>query len=201
MPSSRAPRTRGMPPDGVGGRTTTSPSTKAITRACSTPTSRRSATRSWSRSPAATAGWTWRCAPGGTFIYSSSKWWSWPLRARRWRSYGRARLRGQVSRTGRADPSDRRGAQPRDAQCYRVRGSRRLTPRRRSVPPHRLAQSPALPPPRRSYAVVRLRNRGDPQILGAESRTRARGFDPCRHGERRALSRHEHFFHHDRAAP
>ena len=63
----------------------------------STPTSRRSATRSWSRSPAATAGWTWRCAPGGTFICSSSKWWSWPPRARRWRSYGSAATRTSIA--------------------------------------------------------------------------------------------------------
>ena len=44
--SSRASRTSGMPPDGVGGRTTTSRTTRATTQACSTRISRRWATRS-----------------------------------------------------------------------------------------------------------------------------------------------------------
>ena len=46
----------------------------ATTPACSTPTSRRWDTRSPSRNRAATAGWTWRCAPAGTCTCSSSRW-------------------------------------------------------------------------------------------------------------------------------
>ena len=48
------------------------------------------------------------------------------------------RLRGQVPGPGRADPPDRRGVQPRDAQRHRVRGSGRLrrAPARRPCVDH-----------------------------------------------------------------
>ena len=71
---------------GVGGRTTTLRTTRASTRACSTPTSRRWGTRSWWKSRAATGGWTWRCVPAGRCTCSSSRWWSWRLPGLRWRS-------------------------------------------------------------------------------------------------------------------
>ena len=51
-------------------------------------TSRRWGTRSSSRSRAATAGWTWRCAPAGTCTCSSSRWPRCRRRARRSPSYG-----------------------------------------------------------------------------------------------------------------
>ena len=74
--SSRASRTNGT-------RATTSRTTRATTRACSIPTSRLWDTRSPSRSPAATAAWTWPCAPAGTCTCSSSRWWRWRRRGRR----------------------------------------------------------------------------------------------------------------------
>ena len=73
-------------PTVVGGPTTQSPTTRAITRASSTPILRRSATLSWWRSRAATAGWTWRYVPAGTCICSSSRSRNSRLRGRRWRS-------------------------------------------------------------------------------------------------------------------
>ena len=81
--SSPASRTSGT-------RATTSRATRATTRPCSTPGSRP---RDWSRRPksrAAAGGSTWRCGTGATSICSSSRWWSWSPRARRWRSCRRA---------------------------------------------------------------------------------------------------------------
>ena len=85
-PSSPAFPIRGMPPDGVGGPTTTSATSRASTRACSTLTSLRSATTSRWRSRAATGAWTWRCAPPATSTCSSSRWWRCRRRERRSRS-------------------------------------------------------------------------------------------------------------------
>jgi len=57
-------------------RTTPSPSTRATTRACSTPTLRASVSISRPRRAATPGGWTWRCASTGRCICSSSRWWS-----------------------------------------------------------------------------------------------------------------------------
>ena len=56
------------------------------TPVCSTRTSRRRAWTSPSRTRAATAGWTWRCASAAPCTCSSSRWSRRPARERPWRS-------------------------------------------------------------------------------------------------------------------
>ena len=74
----------------------------------------------------ASAGWTWRCAPAGTCTCSSSGGGDGAAGIGP-RPVAGAGLRGEVPGAGRADPPDRRGVQPPDAQRHRLRGRRRLT--------------------------------------------------------------------------
>ena len=110
-------------------RATTSRATRATTRASATPGLRPWGWTSRWRIRAAAGGSTWRCGTGATSICSSSRWWSWSLRARRWRSCGRAATRRSTALPGRTDPPARSGVQPRDAHHRRLRGGPRLTPR------------------------------------------------------------------------